>query len=121
MQSERERGREKKKRIADQNPTRTVAMTHLLFEIHKYKFKRSGGLERPHIHVCTTMRQRRERELTTSYFNSDWVGLFEVLWDRLRSMSPDSKSVWCVCVCECVFICITSVYIHLGPLLASAL
>lgn len=47
-----------------------------------------------------------------------WVELLEVLWDRLRSMSPDSETV---VLHACVFVCITSVYIHMGPLLASAL
>lgn len=52
----------------------------------------------------------------TETIQRGWMRLSEVLWDRLCSMSPDWKTVW-----SFVFACITNVYIHMGPLFASAL
>lgn len=51
-------------------------------------------------HACVHDNETKESKLTAYGFNSDWAGLFEVLWDRLRSMSPDSKTIGvCMCVC----------------------
>lgn len=81
----------------DQKWTHTVATTHLLFFSRITNYKLWWSAETLY---CV-------KQLTAYGFNTDWVGLWEVLRDRLCSASLHGKSID-VCI---VSACLTSLCI----------
>lgn len=75
----------------------------------KYKFTRFGGVERPHIHVCTTVKQRRERNWQHCIY-------IQIGWGCLRCFGTGCAqwaltTVFGVCVCVCLsalLVCIST-------------